>query len=116
MEGYIQILKALSDKTRLRIINLLLKSNKPVCICELVDALKAAQYNVSKHMKELKYAGLVTERREGKFVYYNAIPAPDKFLSSIFEAVRTLPEKTLQEDKKRLCSRLLDRIGGKCCG
>jgi ArsR family transcriptional regulator, arsenate/arsenite/antimonite-responsive transcriptional repressor len=116
MDNIVRIMKSLSDGTRLRIISLLLKSDKPVCICELVDALDLAQYNVSKHMKELKYAGLVNERREGKFIYYSVVPEQDKFLKTIFAAVQTLPEKTLEEDKKRLCCRLMDRIGGKCCG
>ena len=116
MNDIVKIMKSLSDSTRLRIVSLLLKSKKPVCICELVDALGLAQYNVSKHMKELKYAGLVNERREGKFIYYSVVPEQDKFLTNIFAAVQSAPEKTLEEDKKRLCCRLLDRVGGKCCG
>jgi ArsR family transcriptional regulator len=116
MEDIVRIMKSLSDGTRLRIMSLLLNSKKEVCICELVDALKLAQYNVSKHMKELKYSGLVNERREGKFIYYSVIPSKDKYLTSIFEAVQSLPEKTLEDDKKRLCCRLLDRVKGKCCG
>ena len=116
MEDIVRVMKSLSDGTRLRIMGLLLNSKKPLCICELVDALKLEQYNVSKHMKELKYAGLVTERREGKFIYYSIIPSEDKFLTNILEAIHSLPEKTMEEDKKRLCCKLLDRVKGKCCG
>lgn len=116
MDKYLNVMKALSDKTRLRIMSLLLKSRKPVCICELIDALKLEQYNVSKHMKELKIAGLVSEQREGKFIYYSPVKAEEKFVADILEAVEEIPEKTLEEDKKRLCCRLMDRVGGKCCG
>ncbi len=116
MENILKVFKTLSDGTRLRILNLLLRSGKPVCICEMVDALKLAQYNVSKHMKELKYAGLVMEHRDGKFIYYSLAPAHGALLAGIYGSLKTVPEKTLVEDKKRLCCRLLDRIEGKCCG
>jgi ArsR family transcriptional regulator len=116
MEDIVRIMKSLSDGTRLRIMSLLLQSKKPLCICELVDALKLAQYNISKHMKELKYAGLVSERREGKFIYYSIIPSEDKFVSGILGSLTHIPEKTLEEDRKRLCCRLMERIKGKCRG
>ncbi|MFH1368973.1 MAG: metalloregulator ArsR/SmtB family transcription factor [Elusimicrobiota bacterium] len=116
MEQIVKIMKALADKTRLRIINLMLKSKKPLCICEIMHTLQLAQYNVSKHMKELKSAGLVTEKRDGKFIYYSLIEPEDKYLSDIFSGLAAVPEKTLAEDKKRLCCTLKERIKDKCCG
>jgi len=116
MEHIVRIMKSLADKTRLRMINLLLKTKKSLCICEIMDALELAQYNVSKHMKELKFAGLVSEKREGKFVYYSIIEPEDKYLSDIFSGLEAVPEKTLVDDKKRLCCTLKERIKGKCCG
>ncbi len=59
---------ALSDETRLEIVRLL--SHGERCVCELQDALGAAQSRLSFHLKTLKDAGLVTDRREGRWVYY----------------------------------------------
>ncbi len=59
---------ALSDETRLEIVRLL--SHGERCVCELQDALDAAQSRLSFHLKTLKDAGLVTDRREGRWVYY----------------------------------------------
>jgi len=60
---------ALSDETRLEIVRLL--SHTERCVCELQDALGAAQSRLSFHLKTLKDAGLVTDRREGRWVYYS---------------------------------------------
>lgn len=60
---------ALSDETRLEIIQML--SNGERCVCELTDALDAAQSRLSFHLKTLKEAEIVTDRREGRWVYYS---------------------------------------------
>ena len=59
---------ALSDQTRLEIVQLL--SHGERCVCELQDVLGAAQSRLSFHLKTLKDAGLVTDRRDGRWVYY----------------------------------------------
>ena len=59
---------ALSDKTRLDIIGRL--AGGECCVCELTDALDAAQSRLSFHLRTLKDAGLVSDRREGRWVYY----------------------------------------------
>src|SRR5437879_13352694 len=59
---------ALSDETRLEIVRLL--SHGERCVCELQDVLDAAQSRLSFHLKPLKDAGLVTDRRAGRWVYY----------------------------------------------
>ena len=59
---------ALSDETRLEIVRLL--SHGERCVCELQDALGAAQSRLSFHLKTLKDAGLVTDRRAGRWIYY----------------------------------------------
>jgi len=60
--------QALSDETRLEIVAML--SHGERCVCDLQDALDAAQSRLSFHLKTLKDAGLVTDRREGRWVYY----------------------------------------------
>ena len=59
---------ALSDETRLEIVRLL--SHGERCVCELQDVLDSAQSRLSFHLKTLKDAGLVSDRREGRWVYY----------------------------------------------
>jgi ArsR family transcriptional regulator len=63
---------ALSDETRLRIVALLAGGEH--CVCELMDPLGAAQSRLSFHLKTLKTAGLVTDRRDGRWVYYSLAP------------------------------------------
>src|SRR5215213_3367911 len=59
---------ALSDGTRLAILQRLRFGER--CVCDLTDALDAAQSRLSFHLKVLKDAGLVTDRREGRWMYY----------------------------------------------
>ena len=59
---------ALSDETRLEIVAML--SHGERCVCELQSALHAAQSRLSFHLRTLKEAGLVSDRREGRWVYY----------------------------------------------
>lgn len=61
-------LRALADEKRLRIVALLAGGER--CVCELQDALAAGQSLLSFHLRTLKEAGLVTDRREGRWVYY----------------------------------------------
>jgi ArsR family transcriptional regulator, arsenate/arsenite/antimonite-responsive transcriptional repressor len=67
----VQRLRALSDPTRLEIIALLKPGEQ--CVCELTSALDAAQSRLSFHLKVLKDAGLVTDRRDGRWVYYTLV-------------------------------------------
>ena len=60
--------KALSDEHRLRIVDRLRSGER--CVCELTDAIGAGQSLLSFHLKTLKDAGLITDRRDGRWVYY----------------------------------------------
>ncbi len=62
---------ALSDETRLEIVRLL--SHGEQCVCELTEALDASQSRLSFHLKTLKDAGLVTDRRNGRWVHYSLV-------------------------------------------
>src|SRR5438046_673512 len=63
-----QLFHALSDETRLEIIQRLLSGEK--CVCDLTDALDVAQSRLSFHLKTLKDAGIVDDRKAGRWVYY----------------------------------------------
>jgi len=64
----VELFHALSDETRLEIIEMLRSGER--CVCDLTDALDAAQSRLSFHLKVLKDAGIVTDRRDGRWVHY----------------------------------------------
>jgi len=68
----VQAFHALSDPTRLQLLQLLRGGER--CVCELTDALAAGQSRLSFHLRTLKEAGLVQDRREGRWVYYRLNP------------------------------------------
>ena len=61
--------KVLGDKTRLRILSML--RERELCVCELTEVLQISQPGVSQHMRRLKQAGFVKERKGGQWVYYS---------------------------------------------
>ena len=67
-----KLFHALSDETRLEIMEMLRGGER--CVCELVDDLEAAQSRLSFHLRVLKDAGLVTDRKEGRWSYYTIVP------------------------------------------
>jgi ArsR family transcriptional regulator, arsenate/arsenite/antimonite-responsive transcriptional repressor len=67
-----RLFHALSDETRLQILERLRAGER--CVCELTDALDAAQSRLSFHLKVLKDAGLVSDRRDGRWMYYTLNP------------------------------------------
>lgn len=76
MEDLLTVFKALSEETRLRIIKLL--EGGELCVCDLVAALDMSQPKVSFHLNVLKEAGLVKDRRQGKWTHYR-VETPDMF-------------------------------------
>ena len=114
MEEFVNYFKGLSDKTRLRIIWLLQKSNTRLCVCEIMDSLNENQYNVSRHLRILKSEEFLKEEKEGRWVYYSLTNPKSHFQKLIFEAVSSLPEKIFYEESKRVKKRLALRENGKC--
>ena len=64
------LFKALADRHRVRILNLLAAADEPVCVCALMPALGLAQPTVSYHLKLLVDVGLLERERRGRFSYY----------------------------------------------
>jgi len=114
MKTYLQKFKCLGDETRIRILRLLLISKKELCVCEIVDALDVPVYTISKHLKELKNAGLIGEKREGKFIFYSLIKTDDAFFESILSAVSNIPGDLFKTNKEALKKRLKLRENGAC--
>jgi ArsR family transcriptional regulator, arsenate/arsenite/antimonite-responsive transcriptional repressor len=72
VEATLRLFRALGDETRLRMVERLRGGEQ--CVCDLTDELDASQPRLSFHLKTLKDAGLVTDRREGRWVYYALNP------------------------------------------
>jgi len=113
VNNYIDVFRALSDITRIRILHLLLKAKDELCICEIMDSLQLAQYNISKHIRELKIAGLVKERKEGRFVFYSIVKQKDEFYQNVIKSVQLINNSILKCDKYRLKKRLKLRRNNK---
>ncbi len=72
LDRAVALFHALSDETRLTALDMLREGEK--CVCELQDQLDVAQSRLSFHLKVLKDAGLVEDRKEGRWSYYTIVP------------------------------------------
>jgi ArsR family transcriptional regulator len=96
------LFRALGDRTRLRLINLL--GDSEVCVCFLTEILKTSQPKISRHLAYLRRAQIVTARREGKWMHYRLIEPPDDHAAKIFRELRaSLTEHPeFQRDREKL--------------
>jgi len=65
------LFKALGEPARVRLVNLLARSDEPVCICDVIEPLGLSQPTVSHHMRKLREAGLVEREQRGKWAYFS---------------------------------------------
>lgn len=96
-----KIFKALSDKSRIRILKML--QVKPLCVCEITELLKLAISTVSKHLSILKDSGLIIDDKDGKWVNYKLnISTKDPQVLSAIHYVQLLLEndETILLDRK----------------
>lgn len=85
----VRLFHALSDGTRLSIIQRLRLGER--CVCDLTDALDAAQSRLSFHLKVLKDADLVTDRRDGRWMYYTLNPDTLNEVAGLIEGLAAAP-------------------------
>jgi len=103
----VTLFAALADPTRLRLLNLM--NGREVCVCYFVEILKQGQPKISRHLAYLRRAGIVSARREGKWMHYS-IERPREaqaadVLDATLESLKADPE--MQAD--------LERLGRACC-
>jgi ArsR family transcriptional regulator len=93
---------ALSDRTRLRLLNLM--GDDEVCVCFFVEVLKTNQPKISRHLAYLRKAGIVTARRQGKWMHYRIVTPPDKHAAGVLNEVRLwlAEDPEMQRDRQRL--------------
>ena len=93
---------ALSDRTRLRLLNLM--DGREVCVCYFVEILAQTQPKISRHLAYLRRAGIVSARREGKWMHYRIVFPPHagagRVLAETLSALRD--ERAMQGDRARL--------------
>ena len=93
------VFHALSDPTRLELVNRLVAGEQ--CVCELTDALKTGQSRLSFHLKVLKESGLILDRREGRWMYY---ALNEDAFEELEELIRTLKKGALLgQSARRRC-------------
>lgn len=94
--------QALSDPTRLRLLNLL--ADEEVCVCHLVDVLGTNQPKVSRHLAYLRRAGLVTARRQGTWMHYRMVEPSDPLAHEVMRNLRGWlgAREDMREDLQRL--------------
>ncbi|MBA3316970.1 MAG: winged helix-turn-helix transcriptional regulator [Gemmatimonadales bacterium] len=84
-----RLFQALSDPTRLSILQRLRFGER--CVCDLTDAMDAAQSRLSFHLKVLKDAGLVLDRREGRWMYYTLSAQALTDASGLLDGIASAP-------------------------
>ncbi len=100
MRDLTEIFKALSDPNRLRVVRMLMEGE--LCVCELENILGTSQSNISHQLRILRGAGLVKDRREGKWVFYSLEDNP--YLQVLSPAIRDWMEgeEVTREDLKKV--------------
>jgi ArsR family transcriptional regulator len=98
---------ALADTTRLRLLNLM--AGREVCVCYFVEILRQGQPKISRHLAYLRKAGIVSARREGKWMHYRIIPPVDQSAAAILAQALA----SLKNDKQMLAD--ISKLERACC-
>lgn len=111
-----RVFRALADSTRLRIVRLLARNQTQACVCEFVDVLQERQYNVSRHLKSLENAGLITGEKDGQWTYYGLSPDNDAVLSGLCDVIGAIADqdRVFRHDQRRFNARMKLRRDGRC--
>jgi DNA-binding transcriptional ArsR family regulator len=111
MDNLSDVLKSLTDETRLRIINLLFDKEE-LCVCDIMQTLQVSQSKASRHLIYLKNAGLVKDRKSAQWVYYSlSLDKQFKFIDSlVYDGLRNMElyKKDLENLKKWLQRKDID--------
>jgi len=113
MQDLIKTMKALSDETRLRILNVLLE--RDCCVCEVMQALGISQTRASRNLGILEDAGFLKSRRDGAWMLYSVDrDVANQYAASLVQLLKDFPadNETVVEDRERLKNAV--RIGPGC--
>ena len=115
IEYVTDVLKALSDESRLRVV-MSLEYAGELCVCQILELLDLAPSTVSKHLSILKHAGLIQSRKKGRWIHYSLSDGDKgrvvcdclKFLLDGDDVIGKdveLLDKLMREDKEEICQR-----------
>ena len=101
---------------RLRLLHLLSNADVELCVCDLVSVLKIPQATISRHLSYLRNKGLVTDRRDGLWIYYSIAPVQHKVYASLVQCLKTCftEDADLVKDIERYY-RLRENDSLSCC-
>lgn len=102
-----RLFRVLADPTRLRVLNLI--ADREICVCYFVEILQTSQPKVSRHLAYLRRAGIVTARRQGKWMHYKVAFPKDTTAAVILR--ETLKHLQRRPDMRRD----LSRLSSACC-
>jgi len=96
------LFRALADRTRLRLLNLM--GSDEVCVCYFVEVLKTPQPKISRHLAYLRRAGIVDARRQGKWMHYRIAFPKDRRARDVIRNIQDWlsNDKEMQQDRSRL--------------
>lgn len=101
-------MKALSDPNRIRIIEIL--SNKEMCVCEITSVLNLATSTVSNHLSILRNAGIIEDKKDGKWVNYRVkTPAENQYVQHVLFVLKNWVRDSETVQKDKIKSRRADR-------
>src|SRR5215212_3497038 len=96
------LFRALADRTRLQLLNLL--RTDEVCVCFFVETLKTNQPKISRHLAYLRRAGIVDARREGQWMHYRIVEPDDPGAAQVLKDMMSwlANDQEMQRDRQRL--------------
>ena len=113
-EQYLEALKALAEPHRLRLFWLLVHVDQRITVAEAMDVTGDSQYNASRNLKMLFKAGLLSQQKQGKWVYYTLAQHELPHWKALVESVRSLPEQGFINVAARCKMRLAMRENDEC--
>ncbi len=108
----VDIVKALSDHGRLRILKLL--EHRELCVCEITELIGLATSTISAHLNLLRNAGLIRDEKEGRWINYRLAGMADPFIADLWRIIsqRLEHDPIIAEDRKK--AETVDRL--QICG
>ncbi len=94
LDKYLKATKALSDKSRVRLLMCLAEGE--LCVCQINELFELAPSTISKHLSILKEAGLIESRKEGRWIHYRVCQDADEAVEGILK----MSKKCLKNDEK----------------
>jgi len=97
------LFKALGDPTRLRIL-MLIEDEKELCVCELTEARAESQPKISRHLAQLRDQGILTDRRQGQWIFYRLADTLPEWARRVLATTRCGNSAVINMEKARLAA------------